>query len=131
MPSVLGLWQLEHSSSGWLLSGAERTGTLCPLSWLLVLEIGSDKCQPQQCRSSSYRGGFAGPLEQPCTSSVTLTPNEKGDDRAIFIFSWELEKGRRALHCVILKNNNRKSDPVEILSRLLFVVLLLSPRVFD
>lgn len=49
---------------------------------------------------------------------------------AIFIFSWEQEKRRRnSVPCNFKKE--KKSDSIEILSCLLFVLLSLSASVFD
>lgn len=59
-------------------------------------------------RRSSYGGGFASPLEQACTSSVTLNLNEKGDGRSYFYFLLGArEKEDRTLYHVILKKKKK------------------------
>lgn len=80
-----------------------------------------------KCRSSSFRGGFESPLEQPCTSSVTLKLNEKGAGRSTLYFLLGARKKEGGtLYLVILKNN-KKSDPIESLFCLVFVLLYCLP----
>lgn len=77
-----------------------------------------------------YRGGFASPLQQPCTSSATLNLKEKGDGRSYFYFLRETREKKGGTLCHLILEKKKKSDSIEILPCLLFVLLLLSPSVF-
>lgn len=77
---------------------------------------------------SSYRSGFASPLEHSCRSSVTLNLNKKGDGKKnyfYFLLGTREKEGRSLYYVIFLLYS------AEIPSCLLFVLLLLSPSVFD
>lgn len=127
----LGSWHKAPRVRAAALLWPRGTDRFCSLSWLLVLKTISDKCQSfPDVGVAVYRGGFASPLEQPCTSSATLNLKEKGDGRSYFYFLRETREKKGGTLCHVILEKKKKSDSIEILPCLLFVLLLLSPSVF-
>lgn len=96
------LGQLHSCGRGAQLHFAPLAGCLCLKQFLTNARV-------SLMQEYTHRGGSASPSEQPCTSSVTLNQNEKGDGRSYFYFllGAKEKKGGTLYHVILKKKKNQ------------------------